>query len=104
MLKAIENPANEAPPRSLECTTEALRILFNVYCHSTDPEYAAATACAAQCSLIVRSNGLPAALKQDAVNVLTTITSFVHELCPAKTTVSYDEKALNLSLHVYLCF
>lgn len=89
MLKAIENPANEALPKSLECSTEALRILFNVYCHSTDPEYEAATACAAQCSLIIRSNGLPVSLKQDAVNVLTTIASFVHDLCPAKTTVKH---------------
>lgn len=70
MLKAAENPANETPSRSLECTTEALRILFNVYCHSTDPEYAAAKACASQCSLIIRSAAIPMALKQDAVNVL----------------------------------
>jgi hypothetical protein len=87
MLKAAEHPQAEAPPRSLECTTEALRILFNVYCHSTDPEYAAATACASQCSLIIRSPVMPIALKQDAVNVLATITAFVHELCPAKVMV-----------------
>lgn len=78
--------AEEAQSRML-CIVEALRILFNVYCHSTDPEYAAATACATQCSLIIRSPTIPNTLKQDAVNVLAAIPAFVHALCPEKITV-----------------
>ncbi|KAI6240807.1 Synembryn [Aphelenchoides fujianensis] len=86
----------EATNRNVECTTEALKVLFNVYCHSTDPEPAAAKACANQCSLIVRSARLPVGLKQDAVNVLATICPFVHELCPA--TVVLDDASGSTSI------
>ena len=58
------------------------QVLFNIYCHSIDPEYAAAKDCVGQCSLIIRSPILPSSLKQHAVNALTPLTSFVHELCP----------------------
>ncbi|KAI6204601.1 hypothetical protein M3Y94_00694500 [Aphelenchoides besseyi] len=85
-LNKSETPI-ESSNRNLECTTEALKVLFNVYCHATDPEHAPAKACAHQCSVIIRSTKLPVQLKQDAVNVLATIPAFVQELCPALTVI-----------------
>ncbi|KAI6210203.1 hypothetical protein M3Y96_00302700 [Aphelenchoides besseyi] len=85
-LNKSETPI-ESPNRNLECTTEALKVLFNVYCHANDPEHASAKACAHQCSVIIRSPKLPVQLKQDAVNVLATIPTFVQELCPAVTVI-----------------
>ncbi|KAL3088295.1 hypothetical protein niasHT_023855 [Heterodera trifolii] len=71
-----------SPPMATKCVNEALNTLFNIYHDSKVFELETAKKCADECARIVKSAHLDLETKQNAVNLLSVLSSALPSLCP----------------------
>jgi hypothetical protein len=83
--------------RKSQWASDALKVLFNVYCHAQIYDIEFAQKCADECARLIRSPDVEDDLKQDALHFLTNVRSCLTQLCPAlneeeqkNTTKVYD--------------
>uniref|UniRef100_A0AC34GNH9 Synembryn-A n=1 Tax=Panagrolaimus sp. ES5 TaxID=591445 RepID=A0AC34GNH9_9BILA len=69
-------------PRKSQWASDALRVLFNIYCHAQIFDVDFAQECANECARLIRSNVVEDDLKQDAVHFLTIVRCCLPPLCP----------------------